>query len=66
MHAPVLFFLLQDRSVEKVVFLLAIAKGKQLSIFIFLTRVTAGFLLRDVLLAFFVLMCRALHKLYIT
>ena len=40
-------------SVEKVVILLAIAKGKQLSIFIFLTRVAAGFLPCDVLLAFF-------------
>ena len=33
--------------------LLAIAKRKQLSLFIFLTRVAAGFLPRDVLLAFF-------------
>ena len=47
------FFLLQDRSLEKVVILHAIAQVKQLSIFIFLTRVATGFLPRDVLLAFF-------------
>ena len=44
---------LQDRSVEKVVMLLAIAKGKQLSVFISRTRVATGFLPRDVLLEFF-------------
>ena len=47
------FSLLQGRSVEKVVILLATAKWKQLLIFVFFTRVAAVFLPRDVLLAFF-------------
>ena len=47
------FSLLQGRSVEKVVILLATAKWKQLLIVVFFTRVAAVFLPRDVLLAFF-------------
>ena len=53
-HASVLFVSgLQDRSIEKVLILVAIAKGKQLWIFIFFIYVAAGFLPRDVLQFFF-------------
>ena len=47
------FSWLQDRSVEKVAILFAIAEGKKSEFLSFCTRVAAGFLPRDDLLAFF-------------